>query len=100
MECKRADASQCDTRYTQVKILEMCRWHHGTTGTKVPVYFLRERRRIEDPTTSLGLSQVKRGFGVATCYTHTCIIDSCSSSIPQLQSDWSLSCDHGLDYAS
>ena len=34
------------------------------------------------------------------CVYHLWFVCVLPSGIPQLQSDWSLSCDHGLDYAS
>ena len=35
-----------------------------------------------------------------TVHCNRIITCTACHSIPQLQSDWSLSCDHGLDYAS
>ena len=34
------------------------------------------------------------------CVYHLWIVCVFPGGIPQLQSDWSLSCDHGLDYAN
>ena len=54
-------------------------------------------------TNLLELS-IGRGFGALQqciiCVYHLGLCVCFSWGIPQLQSDWSLSCDHGLDYAS